>query len=647
MGAVLGVALLLLSSNAHGGRALHAEPMFGEKIRIDGVIREWPGKLTELGDTLKGNASGGDPRVSGGVGYDDTQLYVVLKVFDDKIVRTKAAGDGEDHATLSIAFPKAHGGGFTTREIDLFPGDPGRVAGVVKIGGSTVGSAKIVESPVKGGLEVEALIPWSALPEARTVRVGLRGALSYTDADSRGSIKAVVATGGGQGGSLPALRLEAEQALDASLIRDKGLSDRPVRVAYGDVAGDSMIERVAVYDNYLTITGPHYRQGKEFYFGELGISSGKMVTRLELSDGDGDGKDEIFIQKRLGGPDRYREILTVLKIGNDEAPWLAFVHEVAIKTPDLLIANEVKLKKGPKGVDIEIAQGQADDVDPSTYAEPMPSDMPSTLLPWQTIGSRTFRWDGKTYSKVDEKAWTPKLKQGEKASVAKHKAQKSSNEPPAPPPPRPPTPDELLDRLYANYRKERAHGAAQRPRFDFVTDVAGDQQPERVVIHGKDLVVFGKGYKGGTSYAFITIGVADPKDVVDATARDLTGDGKAEIVVRAVLHAKASKELGGDVVERQALFVYRVTDAGIGRVFAAETGRSIGDKSVIGAVALEPAKHGTAIELRAGRAINWTEQTYPFPTDRTAAGGLEPLLLPWGDTAKRRYKFDGSAYVAE
>jgi hypothetical protein len=638
---LIAVAAVALSGNALAARSFDAEPMHGEKIRIDGMLREWPGKLTELGDTIKGSASGGDPRASAKIGYDDTNLYVVLKVFDDKIVRSAAAGDGEDHGTLSLAIPKGRGGGFAHYDVRLFPGDPGKVGASVKIGGNTVTGAKIVEAPVKGGFELEALIPWSAFPEASRVRVGLRAALSYTDADSKGSVKAVVATGSGRGGSLPALRLEAESGLDAALIRGKGLSDRAVKVAYGNVSGDGMLERVAVYDNYLTIVGPRYRGGKQFYFGELGISGGKMVTRLELADADGDGLDELFVQKRMGGADRYREVLTVLKIGSDDAPWVAFVHEVGIKTPDLHIANKVKLAKKGRGIEIEVAQGDAEGADPGSYSESIPSDMPSALLPWQTIGSRSFKWDGKAFTKSDESTWTPKVSSsGPKSSAPR------ADEPPPPPAPRPPSADELLDRVYALYRKERGVGAS-KPRFDFVTDVAGDRGAERVLIHGKDIVVFGKGYRAGTSFAFITIGVAEPKDVLDATARDLTGDGKAEIVVRGVLHAKASKELGGDVVDRHALLIYRVTETGVVRIFGAETGRALGENRLVGAVALEPAKRGLGIELRPGRAVGWTEKNYPFPPDNTAAGGLEPLLLPWGDVKKRRYRFDGSAYVSE
>ncbi len=69
---------------------------------------------------------------------------------------------------------------------------------------------------------------------------------------------------------------------------------------------------------------------------------------------------------------------------------------------------------------------------------------------------------------------------------------------------------------------------------------------------------------------------------------------------------------------------------------------------MLGSVEFAPGERGsTRIELRPGHAVGWTEKTYPFPPDTTTAGGLEPLLLPWGSPSPRRYKWDGKAYVAE
>ncbi len=620
------------------GTTIAAEPLSGRKLRIDGVPKEWPGRATSLSVTLQGGGSG---RASGQIGYDAKYVYVTLNVVDGEIVRTRAAGAGEDHASLVLAFPNTRGH-YKSYKVDLYPGDPGKLPGAVKLGGRSVRGAKVVEAPTAKGFTLEAQIPWSVFPEAQRVRSGLRGALRYHDAKAKGRAESVRATGQGKGGSLPAVQMENEQALDAALLRPKNLPDRPARLLLGNLTGDKMLEQVAVYGTYLTIVGPSYRAGKEFYFGDLGIKSSEALVDLQLRDLSGDGYQEIVLRKRIGDRAEYREVLQVMKIGSNDAPFLAFSHEVAIKAGDVSIVNDVKLVGQGKKAQIIIAQGRADGVDPNAYSEPKPGNMASALLPWESVKSRTFAWQGNSIEAVDEKSWKPKLTRGGRALPVGQAARG----PTAPPPPRPPSPEEMLERVYALYRKDRGVGA-KKPRFDFVTDVVADRQPERVLVHGKDIVVFGKGFKGGTSYTFITIGVAEPGDVLHATAHDLTGDGKAEIIVRGVLHAKASKELGGDVVDRHALFVYQVAGEQLKRVFAAETGRALGEKRILGTVAFQPSEKGLRIELRPGRAIGWTEKSYPFPADQTAAGGLEPLLLPWGDGGARRYRFSGQGYVAE
>jgi hypothetical protein len=360
------------------------------------------------------------------------------------------------------------------------------------------------------------------------------------------------------------------------------------------------------------------------------------VRGLELVDFDGDGRDEIVLRLRLGSKARHREVLNVMRVGDDDTPFVALSHEVAIKTDEGTIENQVDIDRRGNKARLTIAQGTAKGFDPESYAEPMPGgETRSALLPWETVKSRTFELRGRSFEAGDEKSWTPKQKAP--TSTARRAAGVE-----APPPPRPPTANELMDRVYALYRRDRGVGK-RKPSFDFVTDVTGDRTPERVLVHDRDIVVFGKGFREGTSYTFITIGVADAKDIVDATARDLTGDGKAEVVVRAVLHAKASKELGGDVVERYALLIYKVLGEKLERIFGAETGRALGKNRVLGAVAFEPLERGLGIELRPARAVGWTEKTYPFPPDTTTAGGLEPLLLPWSGST-RRYVFDGSRY---
>lgn len=629
---LLALALAVSAHSAHAAnRTLVAEPVQGEKIRIDGDLREWPSKMTPLSEVRSGSTL----EAKTVLGYDDANLYLILKVADKRIARTAAAQNNEDHASLNLAFARGQGE-YSNYEVEVFPGDPGKLPALVKLNGKTVSGAKAVENPTGKELLLEAQIPWSAFPEAQRCRVGLRASVSYTNADSPGSIKSIVSTSAGRGGrGLGALLLEAEQGLE-DLIRSKGLSDVPAREAYGNLTGDGQLERVAIFGPYITITGSKFRGGKEFYFGELGVSGADMVTRLQLADFDNDGHDEIVVRKRVGGSDKYREILEVLKIGRDDTPFPAFSHEVGIKTPDGSIANKVKIGNGS----IEIAQGESDGFEVDSYNEPLPGgNTYSALFPWDSVASRTYKWQGKGFVKASEETQTPK---GGKRTI---KTPSTDSATPAALAPRPPTPDELQDRLYALYRKDRGVGAS-RPRFDFVSDVAGDSTPERVVIHDKDLLVFGKGFRGGTSYAFITLGVTDPKDIQDATARDLTGDGKAEIVIRAIIRAKASKALGGDTVERHALLVYGIQGDRLTRIFGAETARSVGKNQITGTLNFEPTAHGQNIELRPGKAIGWTQSSYPFPQDTTTAGGLEPLLLPWTG-GKRHYHFNGTSYVSD
>ena len=144
--------------------------MQGEKVRIDGDLREWPNKMTELGDTLSGTA-GGDPRAAVTIGYDDQSLYVVLKIFDKRIVRSAAAGANEDHATLSLAFPR--GRDFNTYELELYPGNPGKVAGVVKLKGAAVAAPRSSRLRVRAACTSKRRSPGLRFPDASQSARGL------------------------------------------------------------------------------------------------------------------------------------------------------------------------------------------------------------------------------------------------------------------------------------------------------------------------------------------------------------------------------------------------------------------------------------------------------------------------------------------
>lgn len=632
---LLSLITCLLTTGLTAARTAHAqdyvalEPLTGKKVSVDGMLSEWPGGFVPLRTKLRG----GSVDAQALIGYDAKNLYFALKTKDTNIARTAAAGPNEDHLSWHVRVPTSN----KTYRVDVYPGDPGKLPGVVKVDGRVVKEAEAVENPQADGFFLEARLPWSALPEVARVRVGLRGQLQYTDASAPGRVRAVVAQGRGQ----IFFTLESETGLIQALLEPKSLGLEPARVVHGNVAGGPELERVAIYGHFLSIVGPGYRDGKQFYFNELPVAGADSIRRLELKDFDGDGRSEIVIEKRLGSAAEHRDVLEVLKVGKDGVPLQVFAHEVAIKTKEGHIQNQVTISGTGPSASIEVAQGKARGFDPATYREPTLEGVHSALLPWESVESRTFRWKGSGLAAVGERSWTPRVKPTSPASASASSDARTK----APPPPRPPTADELLDRVYALYRKDRGVGKSA-PRFDFVTDVVEDETPERVLVHGKDIVVFGKGFKKGLSYTFITIGVKEAEHILDVTARDLVGDGKAEIIVRCVLPTQTSKELGGELVSREALFVYKVIGEQLTRIFAAETGRALKKNRIVGAVAFTPNGSGLDIVLRPGRAIGWNQRNYPFPEDTQAAGGLEPLLLPWGDRAERTYSFRDGAYRA-
>ena len=201
--------------------------------------------------------------------------------------------------------------------------------------------------------------------------------------------------------------------------------------------------------------------------------------------------------------------------------------------------------------------------------------------------------------------------------------------------PPPPSAGELLEQVYDLYKRDR--GVSGRPRFDRAIDVAGDARPERVLLHDRDLVVFGKGFKGGTGYSYLTLQqFASPSDILDLSTRDVTGDGKAEIVVRGVMHGNGP----AGPIDWEVTLVFQVVGDTLRRVFAAETARSMGTKRVTGSMRFS----GGGIELAPGAAVGWTERTYPFGQDTGPVGGYEPLLLPWSNVSPVRYRWTGSGF---
>lgn len=622
---LLGLSLGLVTASVSVGVASASQLRIDKVDKapvLDGVPGEWDRELGKLGVNVKGSPSATDLAAKAAISYDDKNLYIAVDVVDDTLV---GGGEG-DRVDLVIAV------GNTVQTVSLFPGQPGKTAGKATTKGQSITGAKVVEAPKKAGWSLEASVPWSAFDATTTTRVGMKGGVFVFDSDSGSSVDAAVGTASGTDtASLGGLLTTPEQELTDGLMRDKKLG-APSFQAVANVVGDSMKERVLVFGQYLVVLGPTFRNGKEYYFNDMSVGGGTMsVSSVVVKDLDGDGRDEIIFTKRFTktGQKTSRDVLQVHTFGAGDVPELVFRHEVGISNAKGSISNEVKFGSDGGKATILITPGSVKGLDEKSYDEPTETSYDPVLLPWGTIESHTIKGKGKTYTKSEKTRSKPA---GSEPAATKPAATTSKTSP-APTKTDPPKPD--VSKVLAQYKKDRGINATAKQ--DLSGDVAEDVQAERVLLHDKELVVLGPGFKSGSSYVFTTLPFASASDIKSVSLREVTGDKKSEILVRGILKAKGPKK---EDVEREVELVFKVASDGIKRVFGAELGRSIGTNKVVGSISYD----GGKITLTSGKATGFTKENYPFTQDTSAVGGFEPLLLPWGDTKQLKYKWSGSGF---
>jgi len=598
-------------------------------IKLDGVLKEWPPRTPAK--TLRGATDG--VTFAAGLQYDDSKLYVAGEIEDAHYVRTARFADGEDHVSFALAFP-ASGGQYKVYEIEIFPGKSGETAGAVKFAsgpqkGHDVPGAKVVEAPSgKTGLTFEAAIPWTTFAEARTVRVGLRASLRYHEGDGKAERGVLATSPGGEGAAndLASLPTAAERAVVEGLLEPKGLSKEVPKIELiADVAGDAMKERISVFDKYFTVCGPGYRGGKQFFYREL---SGEL-TRIEARDLGGRGKDALLVRKRMTHQGVAHDAFEVWVFPKDE-PETVFSQEVAVSQGAKRVTNALRVSQA----EIEVTAEPAAGWDQATYREPSLAETEPLLLPWGPVKSRTFRFDGAKFTKASEVAQAGQ-KPADPPKVAS-----------APLPRDVPTPEvskggDMSARVYDQYLADQHVAAGTRPKADLKVQVHGDARPERVVVMGRDLVVLGPGYKGGSQYAYARLSdFATPEDITEVTARDITGDGLAEIVVRGKVKLSPT-------VDSEVLLVYSASGDRVTRLLAVETARESQGSRIQGLVQFVPSKtRGFEIDVRPGTSRGFTEKNCPF-SETEATGQSVPVLLPWGKTKSLRMVWNGTAFTKQ
>lgn len=605
-------------------------------IKLDGKVKEWPG--TNPGnETVKA----GKVTATFFAGYDDSGLWVGAEV-----AKTGGIADG-DCVSLTVAFPRsgvAKGGeGLSAYEVGFYPGKPGSASGTVKLrsgSGKTLDGAKIIEANRSGGgYTLEGFVPWSAFPEGKKTRAGLRGALRAYDAN--GAIKA---TGGGSvdaPGSLGFLLTEPEQSLPAALASKKqNFKDISFEVL-ADVTGDPLDERMFFIGRSLYVLGPGFKEGKQW----LGVDLGADVVGVEARDVTADGKSDLLLTTRSKDGSTTREALSVWAFSG-AVPTRVFSHENLVSSGDNALKDLITFAGGKKP-SITVTYDKPKGFTVDTYAQPIASDIDPILFPWGAVKERTFVWNGALFTKDKEtaqKAIAPKpVGDPPKAGPASGETGKGF-EPTKPAEPLPPAGD-LVVLAIKQFKKDKGLAADATPRIETPATVIPGKKG-RAELFGRDLVIA----TGDGGYAVLGLNrFASEKDVVEITAKDLTGDGRDELIVRGMLRAKLTGGATEKEVLREVMLVYSPKPQGKGLalvpVFGAETGRTIGSDYVNTDFRIITAKGSTPgkIEIMKGKAKGFTKATWPF-TKEEPTPGLEPILLPWGSETSIVYSWSGDKF---
>lgn len=161
--------------------------------------------------------------------------------------------------------------------------------------------------------------------------------------------------------------------------------------------------------------------------------------------------------------------------------------------------------------------------------------------------------------------------------------------------------------------------------LDRSADLGGDASPERVVVLPGFLFVSGPGVEGGAGYRFAELAARDASDLSDLAVRDVTGDGKSDVVIRQRVRAQG--------LVRELVTVYALDGAGVlRRVFAHEVSRSLGVAALRNTLSW-PSPGVVRVAL--AQSQGWTREQWADG----AEGDVMSPLTPWGAHRARVYRW--------
>lgn len=606
---VVALAALFYSPSASAQVGVRVQDAGENPPRVDGMLRDWRGvRRTHV-------AEGRDASFEFALARDGAGLYIAASVKDDRVVRGNGRSRTEDAIVLTFVVP---GRRATAKEIWLYPGRTGTAAAAAS-GGlrgrlTAVRGARVVEAQTRHGYELEAFIPTRALGQRWSEgRLAVR--MNDVDQEARPTVDsspATVVVDPSNLETLPRVVL-AGGGGDAlqRFLRSQGIpAAEPSRTLQANVSGDRRSETIAQVGRFVVVYGAGYRDGAGFDFAALPVRGSGGVREFQTRDFTGDGHKELLVVMRQNGENGSRDLWQLFSFTGTAVEPL-FGIETRKETGEGSVESTIRVRGRRGAPTIEVRAGRARGLNISNFREAAASDAQGILLPWGPVLARTYRWDGQRFAVTRERA-NPRPASAPTTTTTTRPTTTTT-----------PPPAANIRALVTAAR--RAENIPRRARASFSADVnlAEDRTVERLNVFGNAIVVVGTAFRGGNSYFHYAI-PSEAGRLIDVSAADLTGDGRAEILIR------AAQQLGD--VEREVLIVHRFTARGaFPRILMTEVGRKQGESRVSNRVDTA----GGRLRIHPGRAQGFNAESWPW---NDAPG--ESVLLPWRDQP-RTYRFVG------
>src|SRR5262249_11488776 len=297
--------------------------------------------------------------------YDGRTLYLMINVHDDRLIRTPAHTDKEDHLVFV----------FGAQRLSVWPASAEAKAKLAWDWTPRDGPRPLVaDSLQKKGWSVELALPLAKIPGYAKGAPGVVVEVDFHDADM---LTAESRTTVGSG----PVRLTFEEA-SASLKQLLG----ELHLGRGDLTLDTLaemdgepgLERVVAGGRYVGVVGATW------IYLELPVASPRDVLSVAVADLGGAGKSSLVVRTVERGNGGTREVLSIWDLHGGGFQ-RTFAHEIAKQLGAARMTNVWELVprgKGKRGLDLVIRAGGAGGLPEASWRETPASDMMPILLPW-------------------------------------------------------------------------------------------------------------------------------------------------------------------------------------------------------------------------------------------------------------------------